>query len=500
MRMRSLIFAALLLVLPSAANAEWHEASSPHFVIYADDNPVNIQRFSQELERYHSALEYLTERAQPAPSPSNRVTIYVVRNDAEVRRLAGDGSRYLQGFCRARAGGSAAFIPKVEGGSRELDGSKLVLLHEYAHHFMLSGNPFGLPNWLSEGGAEFFASASFKPDGGMLVGRPANHRAMELLFAKDVSVRNLLDPDSYTPPVGRSYDAFYGKAWALFHYLTFEPVRGGQLDRYQILMRQGKSSREAGETAFGDFKVLEGELEKYLKRSTLKTFVVAPEHLSPGATLMRKLSAGEAAMMPVIMQSKRGVDEAQAAKVVVEARAVAARFPSDGRVLAALAEAEFDSGHDAEAVSAADKALAIDPTLVNAWLQKGYALFRTAETSGDQSAFRRARTVFAGLNRLENDHPLPLVYYYRSFVHGGQTVPQIAKQGLERASELAPFDLSLRYSVAQMQLADGRKIPARANLKAVAANPHGGALSEQAQADLAELGPEVAPVVASPAK
>ncbi len=424
----------------------------------------------------------------------------MLKNDAEVRRLAGDGSRYVQGFYEARAGGSVAFIPKVEGGSRELDEFKLVLLHEYAHHFMIFGNPFGLPRWLSEGGAEFFASASFKPDGGMLVGKPANHRAVELAFAKDVSVRNLLDPESYKPPTGRNYDAYYGKAWGLFHYLTFEPARLGQLDRYQILMRQGKSSREAAIEAFGDFDVLDEELDKYLQRRTLKTFVVSPDHLSPGPTQLRALSVGEAAMMPLILRSNRGVDAETAGPLVVEARAVAARFPADARVLSALAEAEFDSGHDADALAAADKALAIDGTLVNAWLQKGYALFHIAETSGEPLTFRRARSAFAALNRLENDHPLPLVCYYRSFVQAGQTVPQIAKQGLERASELAPFDLSLRYSVAQMQIADGRKIPARANLRAVAANPHGGELSEQAQSDLAALGPEVVPAAASPAK
>lgn len=41
--------------------------------------------------------------------------------------------------------------------------------------------------------------------------------------------------------------------------------------------------------------------------------------------------------MPVVVRSRRGVNQALAAEVVVEARAIAARYPSDPAVLAALA-------------------------------------------------------------------------------------------------------------------------------------------------------------------
>ena len=42
----------LALALPGAARAEWFEASSAHFVVYADDSQRDIRKFSEQLERY----------------------------------------------------------------------------------------------------------------------------------------------------------------------------------------------------------------------------------------------------------------------------------------------------------------------------------------------------------------------------------------------------------------------------------------------------------------
>lgn len=183
-----------------------------------------------------------------------------------------------------------------------------------------------------------------------------------------------------------------------------------------------------------------------------------------------------------MIRSKRGVDTEQAAALIVEARAIAARFPGDAGVLAALAEAEHDSGHYAEAITAADAALAIDPRRVNAYVQKGYSLYKLAEDSGQPADFRKARSVFLALNRIENDHPIPLIYNYRTIMAETGRVPPTAILGLERASELAPFDLGLKYMVALRQLADGKRDAAKANLAPIAFNPHGGSMASEAQA------------------
>lgn len=488
--MRSIMLAGLLALLAwhGEARAEWLEVSSEHFVIFADDTERDARRFSEQLERYHSGMALLLDRATETPSPSNRVTVYVVRNDTMVRKLYGTDNKYIGGFYVPRAGGSLAVVPRINAGNGAADFSMIVLLHEYAHHFLISSSSMSLPRWLSEGAAEFFASSSFSAKGSIMLGRAANHRAGELFYAQDVKVADLLDPTEYDKRPKRNYDAFYGKSWLLYHYLTFETTRQGQLDRYVGLLKDGKGQREAALAAFGDFDQLEKDLDRYLERRVMKALDLPADKLRVGEIGVRRLSAGEVAIMPVRLRSSRGVDAEQAAELVAEARKVAAQHPADASVHAALAEAEFDAGNDNEAIAAADAALALDPSQTNAYIQKGYALFRQAADAEDPAAaFLSARKPFVALNRREPDHPLPLIYFYKSYVDAGQAPTPLAVTGLIRASQLAPFDLGLRMTLAQMLLRLGRRDEARVTLQPVAFSPHGGGLAEAARKLLARM-------------
>lgn len=484
------LIACLLLLASSAARAEWMEASSAHFVVYADDSESDIRQFSEKLERYDSAMALTNGIARDmAPSPSNRVTVYVVRSEAEVRRIYGAGSKYIGGFYIPQAGGSLAIVPQVRGSSQgDLDYTMVVLLHEYAHHFLLSTSSFPTPRWFSEGGAEFYSSAKFERNGDVWVGRPAAHRAGELFYGRDVPASDLLDTDSYEKRKHDSYDAFYGKSWLLYHFLIFDKPRDGQIMSYLRLLTQGKTSREAGLAAFGDFAKLEHDLDAYLNKSRMFALHLPAAKLSTGQITIRTLRAGEAAMMPVRIRSRRGVDEKQAAALLVEARSIAARYPADPAVLSALAEAEHDAGNDKESIAAADAALAIDRTQVNAYVQKGLSLFRMAPDADDPAtAYLRARVPFVALNRLEHDHPLPLYYFYQSFVLQGKPPTPLAIQGLERAVEVAPFALDLRMTLADQQLKSGHLDDARRSLSPIAFNPHGGSLATAAQKAIAKI-------------
>ena len=192
-------------------------------------------------------------------------------------------------------------------------------------------------------------------------------------------------------------------------------------------------------------------------------------------------------MMPVKIRSRRGVDGTTAAAVLVDARAAAARYPADAAVQAALAEAEFDAGNDAEALAAANAAIATDPGQVNAHVQKGYTLFRMAGKGNDPAAFRKARAAFVALNRRENDHPIPLVFNFLSYERQGIPPTPLAIEGLERAVDLAPFDQGIRMMLVRQQIRDKQPDKAMRNLKPIAYNPHGGGLAKLAQRYLARL-------------
>ena len=485
-------------VFAQPAKAAWYEAQSDHFVIYADDRDSDIVKFAQNLERYHRAMELVTGRTVPPPTPSNRVTIYVVGNQRDLRRVLDTDSRTIAGVYFPRAGASTAFVQDIRNTSSGTpDFSTIVLMHEYAHHFLWSSSRYAMPRWMSEGAAEFFASALFNRDGSVSVGLPARHRGGELYNAEPVSVQELLDPELYKENRGRRYDAFYGRSWLLYHYLTFGEGRRGQLSAYWDTVRQGKSSYDAGTAVFGDLDALEDELDDYLAERKLSNYTIKGEHLPIGEVTLRALPKGEAEMMAVRMVSQRGVDRERALELVEKAREIAADYPGDAGVYAALAEAEYDAGNDEAAIAAADAALTLDPSRVNAYVQKGYALFRMAGDAEDpEAAYRAAMAPLAALNALENDHPIPLIYYYRSFVERGAEPSEDARAALENAALLAPFDQGLWMQVGLMQAGEGKIALAQDSLRPLAANPHGGSLADRAQRYIAILSdlPEGEPV------
>jgi len=481
--MRLIAAFCLLLALPAAAQAAWFEASSANFVVYADDSERDIRKFAEQLERYHEAMEVITNRELPEPSPSNRVTVYVVGNVSKVQKLYGEGGRGVGGFYIPRAGGATAFVPDIRVSSGgPLPYSMKTLLHEYAHHFLLSNSSLPSPRWLGEGGAEFFSGARFTGEGGLTLGLFAESSAFQFVYQDSVTAEQLLDPEAYVEPRRRG-DSFYAKSWLLYHYLVFEEARRGQLRQYIAQLGNGKSAREAAIEVFGDLDTLEDELVDYMKRPRMLSYVFQPEQLEPAPVTIRRLSDGEAEMMPVRIVSRRGVTREQALELLPEAREIAAEYAQDAAVLAALAEAEFDAGNDAEAIAAADAAIALDPSQTNAYLQKGYALFRrAAETEGDErvAAYRAAAAPFQALNRIEPDHPLPLYYYYLSVVAREEQASELAVLGLARALELAPFDFALRMTLFGQQVRDRDYEGARLSLRPVAYNPHGGQFAEAA--------------------
>jgi tetratricopeptide (TPR) repeat protein len=469
--------ACLLLATGKAWADHWHEASSEHFVIYADESEKAIRKYSERLERYYSAMSFVLPSKDITPSPSNRVTIYVVSSTGMVRKLYGSGtnSRYVQGFYRPRAGGSLAIIPPINvTNTSKASQSELVLLHEYAHHYMAENAPYLVPRWYSEGFAEYFATAKFESDGSVGLGLPATHRAYELFEANDVSIERLFDSKLYAAQKTKNYDNFYGRSWLLFHYLFSDSGRRDRIVDYLTRLNGGEAELSAATSAFGDLKALDTALDGYLKQRQWQYLKVPPDRLRLGPISVRKLNEAEAASMPIRIRSKRGVDKKAAAEVVVEARELAAKYPDEPSVQAALAEAEFDVGDDEAAIRAADKAIAVEPGNMTALIQKGYALTRKARNAKTEEAWMAARRHFVSVNRIENDHPIPLIYFYSNFIDQGKEPSKSALEGLEWALELAPYDFNVRMMLAQRQMQDKRFAQAIRTISPLAYHPHAG--------------------------
>jgi tetratricopeptide (TPR) repeat protein len=200
------------------------------------------------------------------------------------------------------------------------------------------------------------------------------------------------------------------------------------------------------------------------------------------------LTSGEAEIMPTRIRSKVGVTPDEALALVPEARRIANLYPNDAVVLSALAEAELDAGFDDAAIAAADRALALDPKLMNAHIRKGYALTNKVKSGAlPPEAWKEVRSQWVKANRIENDHPIPLVQNYLSYLVQGIPPTPTSIQGLEWAMVLAPFDPALRWTAAQRMISDGRLADAAKTLAPLAYSPHPGEHTDKARQLLGEV-------------
>lgn len=473
----------LLLTAGSPARAAWHEASSEHFVIRADQSASTVQLFAERLEKFHAAMAFMLKQEPESPSPSNRVTVFVVSNTAKVRKLADLKSKYTAGIYMPRAGNIVAIVPRLRSGGGKFDLSpETILKHEYAHHFLFNITNRTFPLWFQEGFAEFFASGREERDGTTVLGGAANHRAYELAASREVPIERLLDTENYLTNKSSGYDQFYGRSWLLYHFMTFDESRQGQMAEFQRLMANGSTDIEAAREAFGDLDDLDTELDRYASQRRISAVGLPSRLLKTSPVTVRRLPEGEAKMMPILMESRTGVDEDQAAEILADARRIAAEYPDDPAVQEALAEAEFDAGYDVEAIAAADRALALDDHRIRAQIQKIYAYAHRAESAADQdAAWKDVRKQIVVANRLEPNNPVPLMEYYRSYRWTGATPPKIAIDGLKRALQLAPFDHNLRMTLAAQFMQEKLFSDAAITLRPLAYNPHRSGATEAAE-------------------
>jgi tetratricopeptide (TPR) repeat protein len=486
MKQPCLILLALLSIsVPS--HAKWTEASSRHFVVYSEAKPEQVRAFAERLERFDQTMRFVHRQPDPELGPANRLTVYVLRSQGQVAKLARDSS--VAGFYIGRAGGSLAIVSDDALGANA--GADVVLFHEYAHHFINSNFSIGWPVWLGEGFAEFYSTAQIRKDGGVSVGLPAEARAYSLFGPlSQISVSKMM-----SLPVGaRSNDvaSMYARGWLLMHYLLLEPGHKGQLDAYLAGLGQGKPSAAAAAAAFGDLTKLDRDLEVYLQRNRFKNATVPATAINIDAITLRELSAGENAIMSLKIKSRRGVDARQAAELAPQMRAAAAPFANDAAVQTALAEAEFDTENFEAALAAVDRALAADAKQIDALLYKGRSLAKLAAKAGtkDVDVWREVRKWSLAANQLDPEDPRPLIDFYLNIAASGETPTANSVAGLNRALELAPQDVGLRMLVVQQSLVDGEAAPARQSLMLVAANAHAGEVGTKAGAVLEKLDQE----------
>lgn len=478
---------ALTAMLPGVASASWYQASSKHFVVYANDKPENVKAYTQKLERFDRAIRLWHKAPEVPRGPAARVTIFVLDDISAINKLAGNDG--VAGFYSPRASGSVAFTPRDTGqGSAYGFTSQAVLFHEYTHHWMLTTwADSAFPAWFTEGFAELHATAIIKPDGSVIFGANPTYRQWTVGRVNLLPVDELLQPNPGKLK-DEARDALYARGWLLMDYLTFDDARRKELGDYVGAINAGKPIEEATKV-FGNINGLDGKMNAWGRQTRLPSAQVKVEDSDLGAITLRALTDGEAAVMPALITSKRGVDEKVAPTIAALARKLAAPFPNDAGAQNELAEAEYDAKNFAAAEAAADRALAADPKSIHAMLYKGMAqqAVLVRDKIDDPARWQAARKWYLAANKIDTEDPEPLIQFFDSYGEAKQPATKNAQNGLLYAYALAPYDASVRIRTAQVLISLDKEKLARIALGPVAYNFEAAGSAEVAQKALKAL-------------
>lgn len=481
------LMAVAAAAVSTPASAAWHVAKSRHFVIYADENPKQLNEFATQLERFDQAVRFATGMTDSEIGDGNRLTVFVLPTEKDVRSIMGDKTGFYAGFYTGRIAGSLAYVPKTQDNPNRID-QNAIFFHEYTHHLMKQDLSSPYPEWYIEGFAEFFSTPKFERDGSVWLGRVVAGRAYGLFNGPQLPLETLFQ--GMQPGMTNAQrDVFYGRGWLLAHYLLMDSRRQGQLPAYLAALSNGASSTDAARQAFGDLKQLEKELNAYRNRPLMQLKVAASAiHLQPIA--VTPLSVGASQVIMARARIKNGGENYQPEATAAGVRAIESRFPGDELVEATLAEAELEAGHAQAAEAAADRALKANPRNTEAMVLKGRAIADRADSVPDESRhalFEEARRQLIAANKLDTEDPEPLYEFYRTFLREGVRPTENAIAALHYASDLAPQDLGVRMNSAIAYLNQGKPKEARATLTVVAYSPHVAKMGETARRMIADI-------------
>src|SRR5688500_14227417 len=100
-RLIKLAWLALLACAPTAAAAEWKEATTTNFVVYSEGPEARLREFATKLEKFDFVLRaYHGVKAPPSPI---KLKVYLLPNIAAVGKMAGG------------AGVAGYYIPSARG-------------------------------------------------------------------------------------------------------------------------------------------------------------------------------------------------------------------------------------------------------------------------------------------------------------------------------------------------------------------------------------------------
>ena len=470
------VVALLLAFVPAPLLAQWQVAETAHFRLHGGVDARLLADRAVLLEDFHALLVRATGRNLPEGAP--RLDVFLVDRieDMPPRQKLPPGAA---GYYLADAGRiSAVALAHAPGGTTGLSAPEL-LLHEYAHHFMLGAGRFAYPAWYVEGFAEYFATAQFSPRK-ITLGQASAARREALAAGRWLPMDRLL---ARTPDLSRGQDAamFYAQSWLLTHYMVRTPAMRAPFAAYLRAHAAGADPVEAFRTHVDpDLAGFEARLRRYLAgEAGYSSF--DRSGAQPARVRLVALSPEASRLMPLLVGLEHGGSGPDSGEMLETVRARVGAEPADPFARRTLALAELEANRLAEAVPLLDGLLAQmpdDPDLLRWRAQAARAERTPAGQAMAQELLGRALSVAPSDWRV-------LHAYARSQRGVGGSLPNHALDALLKAHMLAPQVSEIVLDTALALSQAGRMTEAAQVLEPLAWAPHGGPASDIAQRMLA---------------
>lgn len=469
---------AVLFMLPSAAQAKWLRVESPRFVVYGENSERSLREYAEKLEIYDSMLRYM-HSMNVSGVPPRKLEIYLVADNRGLQAVAPVGDS-IAGFYSSSMGDVFAMAIR----DSEPD---FVVLHEYAHHFMLQYFPYGYPAWLVEGYAEYFGATTIVRDN-IEVGRPNNVRAYSLLDARWMPFSEVLGKTTSQLKKGEG-DLFYAQSWALTHYLMSDPARYQQLQAYMKAVGAGADPVKAMEQATGkDLEALQKAVRLYAGGRLSYKSLTRKGFPPPAITVTTLPDSANDLLLPYL-RMRRGMSKEDGAEFLkTTVRPAAAKRPGDrlSEISLAYGEVWFGDAKAGEAIL--QRMIAADPKDADALRILGTSRVVQARESDDPRALLVEGGKYLARSHAARPGDYRTLYYYAVTRQAEANYPsENTLNTLSTAFDLAPQVSDVRLQFARALIANKEWEEARVILLPLANSPHGGGAATAAQGILKDV-------------
>lgn len=463
----------MMLALAPAASAQsgggrWYRGESANFIVYGE-NPEAVSNAAQSLEDFDATLRRLLQ--VQAPSSDNKLEVYLVRNFQGLRTVVPNTAEGIAGFYSTSDEFVGAFL--IYSSNTGMD-RRVILFHEYAHHFMLHYAPQAYPQWYVEGWAEFVATMEVR-DRRAIVGTPSEGRVYTISEGNFLPIEQFLAPErSERRPRDFMY-RFYAQSWFAAQYIANTPARAEGLVRYVDALGRGEDTIAAFEPAFGiSTEAFAQELRAYMRGRAQLIAVPLPTERAEVVVTRLGRSADDL-LLPLARLRLGRVSTDDKAAFATEIEQIAARYPGDALAGHAMARAALLRDDRAGARARLEPVLTANENDVEARYLMGRSYLDDAyEADGDaaETAVREARRQFVRAFRADPDHFPTLFRYALTYSGGGRSMAEEHLNVLARAAELAPQVDTIRMTYALELMEAGEFENAIGTLRPLMYQPH----------------------------